>query len=183
VVDRGGFGTVGYDFEWVGLPAPAAAARDCFEAFLGCEHGVPCHESYDILAEPFRFHLNIAGMALCRDRMRRAEMTYAAEPQPFPEWPFSSEEWQAADPGRRAEYDAAERAASAQTVAGMVGIPEFKFLSNGPWIVGSQEIGQALERYAEASPVLRVEWEADTLWCQWLDWLRETVAHGGFTVG
>jgi hypothetical protein len=88
VVDRGGFGTVGYDFEWVGLPAPAAAARDCFEAFLGCDHGVPCHESYDILAEPFRF----------QDRMRRAAMTYEAEHQPFPEWPFSSEEWRAADP-------------------------------------------------------------------------------------
>lgn len=79
---------MGYDFEWVGLPAPAAAARDCFEAFLGCDHGVPCHESYDILAEPFRF----------QDRMRRAAMTYEAEHQPFPEWPFSSEEWRAADP-------------------------------------------------------------------------------------
>lgn len=175
---------MGYDFEWVELPAPAAAARDCFEALLGCDHGVPCDESYAILAEPFRFHLNISGMALCRDGMRRAAMTYEAEHQPFPDWPFAgSEDWQAADPSRRAEYDAAERVASAQTVPGMVGIPEFKFLSNGPWIVGTQEISEALERYEAASPVLRVEWEADELWCRWLGWLRETVDHGGFTVG
>ncbi|HEX5120236.1 MAG TPA: hypothetical protein VFW65_34045 [Pseudonocardiaceae bacterium] len=175
---------MGYDLEWVELPPPVAAARDCFEAGLGCDHDVPCSETYHVLADPFQFSLNLAGMEFCRDGMRRAAMTYAAERPPFPDWPFASwQDWCSAEPSRRADYLAAERAVAAQTVAGMIGIPEFKFASNDSWIVGAQEICQALERYAVAPPALRAELEADDLWCQWLRWLRETIDHGGFTVG
>jgi len=86
------------------------------------------------------------------------------------------------DSAERDEYNSAERAASAQTVAGKTGIPEFKLTSNGPWLVSADEIGQALDRYDAASPVLRSELEADELWRTWLEWLRETIDHGGFTV-
>ncbi|WP_200882750.1 hypothetical protein [Amycolatopsis sp. MJM2582] len=176
---------MGYDLEWVDLPEPAAAARDRFEACLvRCVHVPHCASSYFELAAPFQFHLNVMGMAACREGMRRTAMTYEAEYRPFPAWPFAdTEDWLSAAQDRRDEYDSAERAASAQTVAGMVGIPEFKLMSNGPWIVGDQEIGQALERYATAPAVLRSELEADELWRDWLAWLRETSGHGGFIVG
>jgi hypothetical protein len=73
-------------------------------------------------------------MGFCRERMRQAAMTYeAAQHQPFPDWPFSSvEDWATADQSRRDVCNDAERAASAQTVPRKIGIPEFKFLSNGP---------------------------------------------------
>ncbi|MEU2629953.1 hypothetical protein, partial [Kitasatospora sp. NPDC007106] len=90
--------------------------------------------------------------------------------------------WRSADQARRDAFNAAERAASAQTVPGKVGIPEFKLLSSGPWLVGGEEIMQALNQYEEASADLRAELETDGLWCDWLGWLRETAVHGGFTV-
>ncbi|MBV6703161.1 hypothetical protein KV557_39755, partial [Kitasatospora aureofaciens] len=152
--------------------------------------GSPMTRGYSkILATPlhgtpsFQFHLNVAGMAVCRDVMRRSGMTYRAEHHPFPAWPFKDvEDWRSADQARRDAYVAAERAASAQTVPGQVGIPEFKLLSNGPWLVGSQEIAQALDRYEEAPASVRAEPEADELWRDWLGWLRETMVRGGFTV-
>ncbi|MFJ7268696.1 hypothetical protein ACIQV3_18970 [Streptomyces sp. NPDC099050] len=64
----------------------------------------------------------------------------------------------------------------------MTGIPEFKLLSNGPWLVGASEVEEALNRYAVSSPTIRSELEADQLWCDWLGWLRETDGRGGFTV-
>ena len=173
-----------YDLEWVELPEPAAAARDRYEADLGfCDHVPPCQEPYFTLARPYRFHLNAAGMGLCRAGMRRAAMTYQAEPRPFPAWPFTgAEDWRTADQSRRAAYNKAERAASAQTVPGMIGIPEFKLLSNGPWLVSSAEIRQALGSYQASAPGLQAELEADDLWRSWIEWLRETADHGGFTV-
>ncbi len=175
---------MGYDLEWWELPEPAAAARDSFEACLdACDHFPKCVERYLTLAEPYRFHLNITGMGYCRARMRHTMMTYEAESRPFPAWPFTGmEDWRAADQSLRDAYDEAERAASAQTVPGMIGIPEFKLLSNGPWLVGAEEIGQALGRYQASSPALRAELEADELWRDWVGWLRETADHGGFTV-
>lgn len=176
-----------YDLEWVELPEAVAEARSrwesCTDSGLPCDHVPRCSESYFSLAEPFQFHLNVAGMAVCRDVMRRSGMTYRAEHHPFPAWPFKDvEDWRSADQARRDAYVAAERAASAQTVPGQVGIPEFKLLSNGPWLVGSQEIAQALDRYEEAPASVRAEPEADELWRDWLGWLRETMVRGGFTV-
>lgn len=176
---------MGYSFEWVDLPEPAATARSCYQAHLElgdlCR---PCTDKYHSLAAAYQFHLNIAGMAFCRGGMRRAGMTYQATPQPFPEWPFDdTDDWRSADQSRRDTYHEAERAASAQTVAGMVGIPEFKLTSTGPWLVGRSEIEQALNLYQASSPSLRAELEGDDLWVSWLDWLRETFRHGGFTVG
>jgi hypothetical protein len=175
---------VSYDLEWAELPEPAAVARDRYEADLGfCDHVPPCQEPYFTLAEPYQFHLNAAGMGLCRAGMRRTAMTYPAEHRPFLAWPFTGiEDWHTADQSRRDAYNQAERAASAQTVPGMVGIPEFKLLSNGPWLVSAQEIRQALGRYQASSPDLQAELEADGLWRSWLEWLRETADHGGFTV-
>ncbi|MEU8180787.1 hypothetical protein AB0B85_20040 [Micromonospora sp. NPDC049044] len=178
-----------YHLERVDLPEPAATARSRFEACLDlaepCAHTPPCGGSeYESLMAPFQFHLNIAGMAFCRDGMRRTGMTYQATSQPFPAWPFKDmDDWQSADQGRRDAYNEAERAAAAQTVPGMVGIPEFKLMSNGPWLVGAQEIEQALYRYQASSPHLRAELEGDDLWVTWLGWLNETISHGGFTVG
>ena len=176
-----------YELEWVDLPEPAATARSRFEACSDrgalCVHAPPCRGEYESLATAFRFHLNIAGMAFCRDYMRRAGMTYQATPRPFPAWPFDGiDDWRSADQSRRDAYDEAERAASAQTVAGMAGIPVFKLTSNGPWLVGRREIEQAMNCYQASSPSLRAELEGDDLWVAWLDWLRETVSHGGFTV-
>lgn len=176
-----------YDLEWVDLPEAAAEARSrwesCTDRGLPCEHVPRCSESYFSLAEPFQFHLNVAGMAVCRDGLRRSGMTYQAEHQPFPVWPFKDiEDWQSADQARRDAFNVAERAASAQTVPGKVGIPEFKLLSNGPWLIGAEEIAQALDRYEEASAAVRAELETDGLWRDWLGWLRETAVHGGFTV-
>src|SRR5258707_1265285 len=72
---------VSYELEWVELPEPAAAARARYEACLvPCEHVPSCQEPYFSLAEPFQFHLNIAGMAFCRAGMGRAAMTYQSEP-------------------------------------------------------------------------------------------------------
>ncbi|MFE9203314.1 hypothetical protein [Micromonospora sp. NPDC007230] len=176
---------MGYSFEWVDLPEPAATARFRYQAYLElgdlCR---PCTDKYHSLADAYQFHLNIAGMAFCRDGMRRTGMTYQAAPQPFPDRPFDDiDDLRSADQSRRDAYNAAERAASAQTVAGMVGIPEFKLTSNGPWLVGAREIEQALNLYQASSPSLRAELEGDDLWVAWLDWLRRTVSHGGFTVG
>ncbi|RKN42835.1 hypothetical protein D7223_22385 [Micromonospora endolithica] len=110
-------------------------------------------------------------------------MVYHATPRPFPDWPFDGvEDWRSADRSRRDAYHEAERAASAQTVAGRTGIPVFKLTSNGPWLVGAQEIEEALGCYQGSSPSLRAELERDDLWVAWLDWLRQTVQHGGFTV-
>jgi hypothetical protein len=175
---------VSYDLEWVELPEPVAAARDRYEADLGfCDHVPPCQEPYFTLAEPYQFHLNIAGMGLCRAGMRRATMTYQAEHRPFPAWPFTGiEDWRTAEQSRRDAYNKAERAASAQTVPGMIGIPEFKLLSNGPWLVSAAEIRQALGRYQASSPGLQAELETSDLWRSWIKWLRETADHGGFTV-
>ncbi|MFF0389956.1 hypothetical protein ACFYS8_14895 [Kitasatospora sp. NPDC004615] len=177
-----------YDLEWVELPEAAAEARtrweSCTARGLACDHVPRCSEAYFSLTAPFQFQLNLAGMAVCRDVMRRTGMTYPAEQQPFPAWPFKDiEDWRSADQARRDAYNAAERAASAQTVAGHTGIPEFKLLSNGPWLVGSQEITQALDRYEEEPADERAELETGDLWREWLGWLRETAAHGGFTVG
>lgn len=174
-----------YELEWVELPEPAAAARARYEACLvfPCDHVPSCQEPYFSLAEPYQFHLNIAGMAFCRAGMHRAAMTYQAEHYAFPAWPFAGlEDWGTADQSRRDAYIKAERAASAQTVSGMVGIPEFKLLSNGPWLVSAEEIKEALYRYEVSSPALRSELEADDLWHRWVEWLRETADHGGFTV-
>lgn len=173
-----------YELEWVELPEPAAAARARYEACLvPCEHVPSCQEPYFSLAEPFQFHLNIAGMAFCRAGMGRAAMTYQSEPYAFPAWPFASlEDWRTADQGRRDAYNEAERTASAQTIPGIVGIPEFKLLSNGPWLVSAKEIKESLDRYEASSPALRSELEADDLWRRWIEWLRETADHGGFTV-
>jgi hypothetical protein len=178
---------MGYDLEWADLPEPAAAARSRFEACsdLGglCVHAPPCLEEYETLAVAFQFHLNVAGMAVCRDGMCRTGMTYQATPQPFPAWQFKGiDDWRSADQSRRDAYSEAERAASAQTIPGMVGIPQFKLTSNGPWLVGPKEIEQALNCYEASSPSLRADLEEDDLWMAWLDWLRETVSHGGFTV-
>jgi hypothetical protein len=110
-------------------------------------------------------------------------MTYQAEHRPFPAWPFAgSEDWRTADRGRRDACAKAERAAAAQTVPGMTGIPEFKLLSNGPWLVGAEEIRHAPGRYQASSPGLRAELEDGDLWRSWLEWLRETAGYGGFTV-
>ncbi|NVI91449.1 hypothetical protein HUX53_30275 [Actinomadura sp. BRA 177] len=110
-------------------------------------------------------------------------MTYEAEPHASPKWPFSSiEDWVTADQRRRDAYNKAERAASAQTVPGQIGIPEFKFLSNGPWLVSAREVQQALDRYDAAPSDLRADLESDTTWRDWLEWLRETTNHGGFAV-
>ncbi|WP_217712005.1 hypothetical protein [Kitasatospora sp. NA04385] len=177
-----------YELEWVELPEAVAEARcrweSCIANGLPCDHIPDCSESYFSLAGPFQFHLNIAGMAVCRDGLRRSGMSYQAGHQPFPVWPFKDmEDWRSAGQARRDAFNAAERAASAQTVPGKVGIPEFKLLSNGPWLVGGEEIMQALNRYEEASADVRAELETDGLWCDWLGWLRETAGRGGFTVG
>ncbi len=173
-----------YDLEWVDLPEPVAGARERYEADLGfCDHTPPCQEPYFALAEPFQLHLNAAGMAFCRAGMHRAAMTYQAEHLPFPEWPFTGiEDWRRADQSRRDAYNMAEHAASAQTVPGMIGIPEFKLLSNGPWVVSSEEIRQALGRYQASTPSLQAELQADDQWRRWVEWLRVTADHGGFTV-
>ncbi|MEU7609123.1 hypothetical protein [Micromonospora sp. NPDC049204] len=176
-----------YDLEWTDLPEPAATARSRFEACSElrdlCVHAPPCLHEYETLAAAYQFHLNIAGMGLCRDGMRRTGMTYHGAPQPFPAWPFQGiDDWQSADQSRRDAYNEAERAASAQTVPGMLGIPEFKLTSNGPWLVGAREIDEALDCYQASSPSVRAELDGDDLWAAWLDWLRETVSHGGFTV-
>ncbi|SDZ40623.1 hypothetical protein SAMN05444365_11391 [Micromonospora pattaloongensis] len=176
---------MGYSFEWADLPEPAATARSRYEAHAEFDELCqPCTDKYYSLCDAYQFHLNIAGMAFCRDRMRRTGMTYQATPQPFPDWPFDDiYDWRSADPSRRDAYRDAERAASAQTVAGMVGIPEFKLTSNGPWLVGAREIEQALILYQASPPSLHAEFEGDDLWVTWLNWLRQTVNHGGFTVG
>ncbi|WP_422734425.1 hypothetical protein ACN26Y_05515 [Micromonospora sp. WMMD558] len=176
-----------YDLEWADLPASAAAARSRLEACsdLGdlCVHAPPCLGEYETLAAAYQFHLNIVGMAFCRGGMRRTGMTYQATPQPFPAWPFDGiDDWHSADQRRRDAYKEAEQAASAQTVPGMVGIPEFKLSSNGPWLVGAREIEQALDCYQASSPILRAALEGDDLWAAWIDWLRQTVSHGGFVV-
>ncbi|TWJ26665.1 hypothetical protein [Micromonospora sagamiensis] len=146
-------------------------------------HAPPCFGEYESLAAAYQFRLNIAGMAVCRDGMRRTGMTYQATPQPFPAWPFDGiEDWHSADQSRRDEYNEAERAASAQTIAGRTGIPEFKLMSNGPWLVGAREVDEALSYYQASSLRLRVDLERDELWLAWLDWLRQAVSHGGFTV-
>ncbi|MET7383187.1 hypothetical protein ABZT08_31040 [Streptomyces sp. NPDC005526] len=177
-----------YELEWADLPEPAAAARERFQAWV--DSGMPseqaqtCAEPWFALQEAFQFDLNIAGMSVCREGMRRVGMSFQAEPQPFPVWPFEGlEDWRAADQSRRDAYEAAERAVLSQSVPGQIGIPEFKLRSNDSWLVSPKEIEQALDRY-EASPAeLRAELEADELWCDWLGWLRETVTHGGFRVG
>ncbi|WP_327309076.1 hypothetical protein OG730_40960 [Streptomyces sp. NBC_01298] len=64
----------------------------------------------------------------------------------------------------------------------MTGIPAFKLLSNGPWLVGAGEVEEALNRYEISAPTLRFELEADQLWCDWIGWLRETAGGGGFSV-
>ncbi len=177
---------MGYSFEHVDLPEPAATARAHAEACMdlngSCGNWPQCYDEYSSLAAAYQFDLNIAGMAFCRERMRWAGMTYQATPQPFPDWPFDSvDDWRN-DQRRRDAYKEAERAASTQTSPGKVGIPEFKLTSNGPWVVGRTEIEQALILY-EASPTSpRAEWETDELWVAWLDWLREARAHGGFAV-
>ncbi|MFE9917730.1 hypothetical protein ACFYPG_21475 [Micromonospora sp. NPDC005553] len=178
---------MGYNFEYVDLPEPAAIARaqaeECMELNGSCGNWPQCYNEYSSLAAAYQFALNIVGMAFCRERMRSAGMTYQATPHPFPDWPFDSvDDWRTSDERRRTAYREAERAASAQTRPGRVGIPEFKLTSNGPWVVGRTEIEQALVLY-EASPTTpRAEWETDALWVGWLGWLRETRAHGGFTV-
>ncbi|HEX8631381.1 MAG TPA: hypothetical protein VF755_24745 [Catenuloplanes sp.] len=177
---------MGYDLEWADLPEPGATARARFGACadLGeCAHAPPCLEEYERLAARYRFHLNIAGMAFCRDGMRRTGMTYQATPQPFPAWRFDGiDDWRSADQSRRDAYNEAEWAASAQTIPGMVGIPEFKLTSNGPWLVGAREIKEALNCYQASAPSLRAELDGEDLWVAWLDWLRGTVSHGGFIV-
>ena len=155
---------VSYDLEWVDLPEPVAGARNRYEADLGlCDHVPSCQEPYFTLAEPYRFHLNAAGMAFCRAGMHRAAMTYQAEHNPFPAWPFTgTEDWRTADQSRRDAYSKAERVASAQTVPGMIGIPEFKLLSNGPWLVSSEEIRQALGRYRRHLLACKPSWKPTT---------------------
>ncbi|MEU0155017.1 hypothetical protein, partial [Micromonospora fulviviridis] len=165
----------------------SVASSDAHGSSTGGTTAPTAADDHHHSARPFRaayhFHLNIAGMAFCRNRMRRTGMTYQATPQPFPDWPFDDiDDWRS-DQSRRNAYNQAERAASAQTVAGMVGIPEFKLTSNGPWLVGTREIEQALTLYQASSPSLHAELERDDLWVTWLDWLRQTVNHGGFTVG
>ncbi|MFG3697678.1 hypothetical protein ACGF5C_07115 [Micromonospora sp. NPDC047620] len=152
---------MGYSFEWADLPEPATTARSRHQAHIELgELCRVCTDKYHSLAAAYHFHLNIAGMAFCRDGMRRTGMTYQATAQPFPDWPFDDiDDWRSADQSRRNAYFEAERAASAQTVAGMVGIPEFKLTSNGPWLVGAREIEQALVLYQASSPSLHAEME------------------------
>ena len=176
-----------FDLEWVDLPEPAASARarydECADVTEDCRHAPDCFEAYHELVAPYRRHSNIAGMSVVRTWMRRASMTYQADHQPFPEWPFASvEAWHQASAAERAAYNAMERATAAQTVPGLKGIPEFKTLTNGPWIVSTGEISEALDAYRAAPAELRSEAEAELLWNSWLDWLRETEQHGGFHV-
>lgn len=180
-------GAVSFDFEWVELPEPAASARaryeECIDLAERCTHSPRCHATYSDLAAPYAYHLNAAGMSVIRTWMQRTCMTYPAKHQPFPPWPFASvEEWHRASADRRDAYNAAERAASVQTVSGMNGIPTFKTLTNGPWIIGPVEIREALDAYASASAEVRREAQTDALWNNWLEWLRETEQHGGFHV-
>ena len=171
--------------EWVVLPEPAASARarfeECIDMVRRCPHDPACLEAYLAATAPFQFHVTIMEMAFVRYWMRSIGMTYKAEPLPFPAWPFTSlEHWRAADRAERDAYTLADRAASAQVVPGMAGIPEFKLRSNGPWIVGAGEIGECLMAYDLADGSARAEAEADPLWLAWLTWLRETEQHGGF---
>ncbi|MEV4347538.1 hypothetical protein AB0J83_24050 [Actinoplanes sp. NPDC049596] len=65
-------------------------------------------------------------------------------------------------------------------LTGMGGIPSFKLLSNGPWLVTAQEIDEALAAYAQAPTALRVRLEIDPRWAAWLAWLAVARDHGGF---
>lgn len=179
---------MGYDFEWVELPLPAAARtrwRDCPESGAPCDHRPPCEEAYSSLAHPFRFQLTTAAMGFCLDAMTGTGtgMSYSAQHRPFPSWPFAGfADWESADPQAKDLYRAAERRVRAQSILGRVGIPSFKLESNDSWLVGPEEIGQALERYEASSPPGRAELEAQPVGEQWLRWLRGAVGHGGFTV-
>ena len=51
----------------------------------------------------------------------------------------------------------------------MKGIPEFKMLTNGPWIVGAREISEALDAYRAAPAEVRSEAEAELPWNSWLE--------------
>jgi hypothetical protein len=64
----------------------------------------------------------------------------------------------------------------------MKGIPIFKTLNNGPWLVSEREVREALGAYASAGADLRAKAEAESRWTSWLDWLRVTEQHGGFRV-
>jgi hypothetical protein len=135
---------MGYDFEWAVLPEPAASARRrydlCAESDEPCTHEPECAGEYLASADPYRFHLNVSGMADCRRAMAATGMTHAA---PLP------------------RDTAAETAGSAWTVPGMAGIPAFKFQSNGPWSVSATEVTEALAIYEGAGPPLSAELESD----------------------
>lgn len=111
---------MGYRFEHVDLPESAATARahaeECLDLGGACGSWPRCRDEYESLAAAHQFALNIAGMGLCRELMRRAGMTYQATPRPFPDWPFDGiDDWRNADQSRRDAYKEAERAAAAQS--------------------------------------------------------------------
>jgi hypothetical protein len=84
-----------------------------------------------------------------------------------------------ADPAGWPAYDAA---AKARRPSGLSGIPVFKLRSNDGWLVTAREVEEALAHYDALSPSVRNRYEAVESWRDWLDWLRVTRHHGGFTV-
>ncbi|WP_405360008.1 hypothetical protein OG535_15045 [Kitasatospora sp. NBC_00085] len=176
-----------YDLEWEQLPEPAAAARarfeTCVERLPECPHTPGCRAEYEALVPDYRMTLDHHQMGVCREGMRRTRMSYEADEPDFPDWPFAGmADWYAAPQGVRDAHNAADRAAQAHRVSGMAGIPEFKMTESGPWLVGPEEITEALARYATAPAAVRRELEAGPVWPLWLDWLQETARHGGFRV-
>ena len=142
------------------------------------------HQRFLDAAESYSFHLNIAGVGLCRRRMAELGMLAGGTPAPFPEYPswnrslYSSEaEHRAANKKVWEEYADNELSASSQRGQGL-GIPRFKLESNGPWIVVEEEVRAALAALDRSDPAISVQ-GAD-VWTTWVAWLRR--ASSGFEV-
>jgi len=173
-----------YEMHWVDLPPEAAAVRTAYDEFIDsllsdeephdanrAREGSSLREAYEKAMEPYSCRFNIAAMARCRWLMDRFGMMVRADAIPWDDPQFAAP-----------TLEASEELAGAQRVAGTAGIPSFKVESNGPWLVHVDEIEAALNAYDAAGKRKRQRAERDSVWQMWVEWLRETREHGGFSV-
>jgi hypothetical protein len=136
------------------------------------------------------FRLNIFGMSRYREAMERLDMVFWPR-EGTPEFPkleqYGLTEWpDEDDPAPRTDAQRAYLAAVEQVTDGPCleetpGIPGYKLASNDGWLVRPVELSTALALYRDHGEPIPENVEPD-YWTQWINFLEQSAASGGFRV-
>ncbi|MEU8077197.1 hypothetical protein AB0B31_17310 [Catellatospora citrea] len=174
---------MGMDLEWAILPEAVEDARrqavGCGSSGVPCGHDPDCRRNLARLLAPCEF--GYRQFHSVTETMLLLGMGYEAEPMK-PALPSGlNSQNKDADPEHQRLWDEAWHAWEAQRIPGRTGIALFKLRSNDGWLVTVDEIEEALTAYEAVPAADRVLMEATEKWAAWVEWLRVTRHHGGFT--